>query len=246
MDSLEEKIWYLSYGSNMNPVVLSERRKVYPIQSLPCTVPGYELNFNYRGVPYFEPSFASIHRIKEFPRKNRLIEAHGVIHLISKREMWAIRLSEGGNGHDGLGYDLQEVTVTTYSGKKEKVVTLIYPEVEGLSAHPSRRYMNLILEGARVSGLAFSYQTYLQTLPVYERKTLSQGIATCLFGIICLTIIAPHLALIACYRLWGTNKRPPRLCIVILDTAMKLLHLLHEYIFCPLFGSGTQSSLKVL
>jgi hypothetical protein len=227
-------------------MVLSDRRKVYPTQSLPCTVPGYELNFNCPGVPYFEPSFASINRITEPSQQNTSIEVHGVVHRITQREMWAIRLSEGGNGHEGLGYDLLEVEVVTYSGKKVQAVTLIYPEVEGWCAHPSRRYMNLILEGALANGLRPSYLAYLQSLPIYERKTCSQAIATCLSGILTLTFLLPVFSLLACYRLWWTNKRPPRLSIIVFNAALATLHLIHNLVLCPLLGSGFQSPHKTL
>lgn len=243
----EGKIWYLSYGSNMNPLVLSNRRRVYPSQSLPCTVPGYELNFYCQGIPYLEPSFASIHSVSDpVFQASHSIEAHGVIHLITKHEMWLIRLSEGGHGHDGFGYHLEEVNVITYSGEKIQAVTLIYPEVKGWCAHPSRRYMNLIMDGARVHGLRPSYLAYLQSLPVYERKTCSQTIATCLCGILAFTLLLPVLPLLACYRHFWTNHRPPRICVLVLNAVLAILHLIHNLFLCPLLGSGLQSSHKAL
>lgn len=96
MKPTDSQLWYLSYGSNMNPEVLSNRRKVYPLQSLPCRVPGYCLNFHCQGVPYIEPSFASIQPIKPSNTSYCSPELHGVIHLVTFQEMWAIRLSEAG------------------------------------------------------------------------------------------------------------------------------------------------------
>lgn len=53
-------VWYLAYGSNMDPKVLTGRRKIKPIESKVVTVPGYWLSFDIRGIPYLEPCFASI------------------------------------------------------------------------------------------------------------------------------------------------------------------------------------------
>jgi hypothetical protein len=236
MAANERRLWYLSYGSNMNPLVLTERRKVYPVESIPCSVPGYSLNFDCQGIPYFEPAFASIERVRKSCEGQR-VTLHGVIHNITRAEMLAIRLSEGGNGHDGLGYDVHEVEVLTYSGQKIFASTLVYQGVGDWAAYPSRRYMNLILEGARVSQLDRTYIAYLESLPIYERKTFSQTIASCLCGYLTVLLFLPIFLLIGCYRLW-THKRPPRVSIVTLNLARNFIYLFHDCLLRPFLGSG--------
>jgi hypothetical protein len=210
------------------------------------------LNFDCQGIPYFEPSFASIERIDmtnstHYPSSSETTAAaaavtvHGVIHFITRAEMIAIRLSEGGNGHDGLGYDVREVEVVTYSGEKLLASTLIWRR-RGVTAaaHPSRRYMNLLLDGARVNRLDPPYLSYLLSLPIYERKRLSQTIGSWVSGCLTLTLFLPLFLLIGVYRLW-TNKRPPRVTILALNLARDLIALLHDSLLCPLFGSGERS-----
>jgi hypothetical protein len=44
-----DEVFYLGYGSNMSPQVLTGRRRVRPQQSMPCYVPGYMLSFAVTG-----------------------------------------------------------------------------------------------------------------------------------------------------------------------------------------------------
>eukprot|EP00200_Dunaliella_tertiolecta_P015961 CAMPEP_0202422156 /NCGR_PEP_ID=MMETSP1128-20130828/50709_1 /ASSEMBLY_ACC=CAM_ASM_000463 /TAXON_ID=3047 /ORGANISM="Dunaliella tertiolecta, Strain CCMP1320" /LENGTH=424 /DNA_ID=CAMNT_0049030203 /DNA_START=643 /DNA_END=1914 /DNA_ORIENTATION=+ len=60
LEPMEGEVWYLAFGSNMSPKVLTGRRNVKPMSSLTCTVPGYTLGFHYKGIPYLEPGFATI------------------------------------------------------------------------------------------------------------------------------------------------------------------------------------------
>jgi hypothetical protein len=55
-----QHVWYFAYGSNMNPSVLTGRRKVTPKQSLPVFAPSHKLSFGMLGFPYVEPGFATV------------------------------------------------------------------------------------------------------------------------------------------------------------------------------------------
>ncbi|KAF9122749.1 hypothetical protein BGW39_009531 [Mortierella sp. 14UC] len=55
-----ETIWYLAYGSNMSPKVLTESRKIHPLETKRVRVPGYWLSMDLGGIPFSEPCFASI------------------------------------------------------------------------------------------------------------------------------------------------------------------------------------------
>ncbi|KAF9355856.1 hypothetical protein BGX26_006043 [Mortierella sp. AD094] len=123
-------IWYLAYGSNMNPKVFTGRRKIQPIESKNVIVPGYWLSFDIGGIPFVEPCFASIlkmnharlhdhnyalevHDKTRFGQELHWDEAHpehplrsyppvlqGVAHKITLREWQLVIQSEGGWGHD--------------------------------------------------------------------------------------------------------------------------------------------------
>lgn len=243
-NSPTNRIWYLAYGSNMNPLVLSKRRKIFPTESLPCYVPGYVLNFDCKGIPYFEPSFASISKRKSGQNDTEM-ELQGVIHSITTHEMFLIRLSEGGNGHDGLGYDLIEIEVKTYDGRKLQAFTLLFQDPGSWRGHPSRRYMNLILDGAKQSQLELKYIQYLETLPIYERKGILQSIGSCLCGLlVCIVFLPFFLFLFISRKL--TKERPPRCLIVTMNYGRDFTYLIHDYLLQPFFGSGFIQTKKCL
>ncbi|KAF9922680.1 hypothetical protein FBU30_007212 [Linnemannia zychae] len=125
-----ETIWYLAYGSNMDPKVFSGRRKIQPIESHVVNVPNYWLSFDIGGIPYVEPCFASILKMnhsrlhqKEYAQEVHSLTMHGrefqwdethpehplrsyppvlqgVAHKITLRDWQMVIQSEGGWGHD--------------------------------------------------------------------------------------------------------------------------------------------------
>ncbi|KAF9097191.1 hypothetical protein BGX29_008189 [Mortierella sp. GBA35] len=125
-----ETIWYLAYGSNMEPKVFSGRRKIQPLESLVVTVPDYWLSFDIGGIPFVEPCFASILKMdhSRLHQREYALEVHsrtqhgrefvwdeshpehplrsypptlqGVAHKITLRDWQLVIQSEGGWGHD--------------------------------------------------------------------------------------------------------------------------------------------------
>lgn len=136
-----DEVWYLGYGSNMNPQVLTGRRRVRPRQSVPCYVPGYHLSFGVQGFPWAEPGFATISPCRgscdsplplgaEQPAvqsssswRTRMCAGnvpclHAVLHRISKQEWEMVKASEGvalGSENSGVGYQVRD-DVTRASG----------------------------------------------------------------------------------------------------------------------------------
>ena len=107
-DPSPQYVWYLAYGSNMNPSVLTGRRRVQPVESFPCRVPAYKLDSYVRGYPYIEPAFFSISkRTSADPEP----ELHGVAHKITAKDYQQIRATEGGGGHPTLGYQDEHLKV---------------------------------------------------------------------------------------------------------------------------------------
>lgn len=66
-------LWYFSFGSNMDPDVLTKRRNVHPKQSHPCQVVGYVLTFSHLGLPYMEPGMGTIEPLQWHPQPPTLI-----------------------------------------------------------------------------------------------------------------------------------------------------------------------------
>ncbi|KAF9157270.1 hypothetical protein BGX21_005143 [Mortierella sp. AD011] len=144
-------IWYLAYGSNMNPKVFTGRRKIQPIESKNVIVPDYWLSFDIGGIPYIEPCFASILKINHarLHDYNYALEVHdktrfgqefnwdethpehpmrsyppilqGVAHKITLREWQLVIQSEGGWGHD-VPTGYNQIKVScTVAGTKETI-----------------------------------------------------------------------------------------------------------------------------
>lgn len=144
--SSNSTIFYLAYGSNMNDAVLRGRRQINPIRSFPCRVPGWTLVFNTPGLPYREPSFASILPSEQvYTRSGKVEELHGVVHEITQEEYHRIKVTEGGGGHEGLGYLCRTVSCVCYEpNDPDKVVmtvdarTLFHALDQSL--HPSKAH----------------------------------------------------------------------------------------------------------
>lgn len=51
------KVWYYAYGSNMNSKVLTGRRKVVPLESIPVVSEGWVMRYAARGACYVSCSY---------------------------------------------------------------------------------------------------------------------------------------------------------------------------------------------
>lgn len=110
----DKPVWYLGYGSNMSTTSMQDR-KVSPLASKIVVVPTHYFNFDIFGIPYSEPSYASI---EEFPsgESGRLKLVHGencikvpalcgVAYLLTPTDFHALLITEG----SGVVYDVIEV-----------------------------------------------------------------------------------------------------------------------------------------
>ncbi|KAF9216715.1 hypothetical protein BGZ59_008436 [Podila verticillata] len=127
LEDSHDTIWYLAYGSNMDPKVFTGRRKVTPLESIPVIARDYWLSFDIAGIPFVEPCFASILKIDHARLHSRdyALEVHnrtkygqeflwddkhpksayppvlqGVAHRITQRDWQLVIQSDGGWGHD--------------------------------------------------------------------------------------------------------------------------------------------------
>jgi len=199
----DELVWYFSYGSNMNPKVFEERRKVKPRDFCLCRVPGYVLTFAEAMFPYAEPAFCTCVKREEMPyQDDGRPDIHGVAFLITKREYEVnVLATEGGWGWQEYrnhplwsvgSYGLAEVDCVEVHPSKEsssssdqkqqqgeelatvaagciprkfKALTLVglFGPRQRFDCNASQRYYDIVIDGARTSGLPQSYQEYLRT-----------------------------------------------------------------------------------
>lgn len=165
--SYPEYVYNFAYGSNMHKNILSGRRKIHPIESIPGVLEGWQLTFDLRGVPGVEPCFGNI---KENPDS----EIHGLLHKMTERDFRRLLATEGGSGVDANGYIPKKVTVHAYDGRMIEAYALVAcqtsPYVLRQHALPSTRYMKLLREGATFHKIHPLYIEYLQSLPSTDRN----------------------------------------------------------------------------
>lgn len=227
----------------MNSQVLGTRRRVFPKESQPCCVPGWYLNFNVEGVPFFEPCFASIGRKPWAGTDDPTMELQAVAHRITAEDFARIQRTEGGGGHAGLGYDPITIQVVLADGRTVNTVTLLHQtRAHGFLAHPSRRYYNLILNGAKESKMPAEYLAYLEAVPVYERPKS-------MFSMLCILLcLAPYFLFVAAPVLLayaaskgmslGGKRQAPRVIHVALHAVIDMCYVLHNTFWVHFTGSG--------
>ena len=161
MNDDTQTFWYFAYGANMSSAVFEERREMHALDKRIGRLRGYGLAFNQPGIPLLEPGFANI-------RSDTLGEVHGVLWKISADDFARLDLHEGG----GDAYDRLVVRVDTDAGRVTARTYITQQVVEGLS--PSRRYRDLLVEGAREAGLDVSYVRTLEQTAAFEVPVFSR------------------------------------------------------------------------
>lgn len=136
-------MWYFAYGANMCTRVLTERRGVKPLLSEAAKLNGYRLVFQQPGIPLIEPAFATLeHSDKD--------EIHGVLHHIPQDQ------SNDIDRFEGPAYERFETMVQgTTMGNVPAWTYRARTPVAGLK--PSRRYLALLIKGAREFNLPEEY-----------------------------------------------------------------------------------------
>lgn len=137
-------VWYLAYGSNLSSEKFIHDRGIKPISSLVVTVPGWTLTMDSAGVPYSEPSFASISPVNTSGR-GKTVVLIGTAYELTPAMYAKVLASEGG----GIAYaeveirarslEVEELPRTAQSGVPHlgvrTLVTVLRRE-----GRPSNRY----------------------------------------------------------------------------------------------------------
>lgn len=144
--------------------VLVARRGLRPLESQAAVLDGYALRFVQRGLPFVEPAFASL--VASAGERT-----HGVLHTLTVADMRRLDAIE--RSYDRIPVVVitsrGEIAATAYRARRPRAT-------EGI---PSRRYLGLLIDGAREHGLPESFIAELEArrghhLPVVS--TLIEGI----------------------------------------------------------------------
>ncbi|KAJ3365985.1 hypothetical protein GGF32_007485 [Allomyces javanicus] len=232
-----EFVWYLGYGSNMNPKVLTGRRKVVPVESVPVRVPGYKLTFDCPGFPFVEPSFASINVRPD--AADPVPELHGVAFKITRAEYAMIVQTEG--LHYGDVHVLCHPTGAAAQAHAPfyAIALIIKPPYRRAGLAPSVRYKGLLVDGAHHHALPDTYQTWLQSLPAWAPTTFRHKIARVVQFAWAAPIFLTLMGLRGVNRaIRGKDAPPPRIINWMFDGFSKLVWVSYQYGARYVFGNG--------
>jgi len=153
----EKSVFYFAYGSNMSSKVFVHGfRALKPSSAERAVLKGYRLAFSEPGVPFFEPAYANI-------EKDAGASCEGVLYRITAEEMDRLDLSEGGRAYNIVhvpveGVDSGPVMAQTFQSKAH---------AHGLL--PSKRYLDILIDGAQEHGLSEMWITMLQNQEHVDR-----------------------------------------------------------------------------
>ncbi|MGI9540326.1 MAG: gamma-glutamylcyclotransferase [Miltoncostaeaceae bacterium] len=151
--------WYFGYGSNMDPRTFLGRRRMSPLETAAARLDGWGLRFDLP-IGKGERAVANVRRqADEY--------VWGVAYQISLRDAAHLDRTEG----VPRAYRRVEVDLMLAEGSVRRGYTLA--SERGLPGRkPSRRYMGLLLAGARHHGLPEAYVRFLRgfELAIDERE----------------------------------------------------------------------------
>lgn len=159
-DAATPTLWYFGYGSNMDPRTFLGRRKMRPLQVRVSRLDDYALRFDLP-VGRGERAVANV-----VPMRGEHV--WGVAFEIPPSQAKHLDRTEGvGRGA------YRRRTVKLESEDRSPFDAFTYHSSRGVAGRkPSRRYMGLLLRGARYYGLPEDYVTWLRSfeLAVDERS----------------------------------------------------------------------------
>jgi hypothetical protein len=153
-DAAESTIWYFAYGSNLDAGTFLGRRRMRPLDTRVAVLEHFELRFDLPVGPG-ERGVANV-----APREDD--EVWGALYLLTHREAEHLDHTEGVQFG---GYRRLDVEVREISGVRVGAFT--YHSKRSIAGRkPSRRYLGLLLAGARQHGLPAEYIERLRSLPL--------------------------------------------------------------------------------
>ncbi|KAI0176000.1 hypothetical protein GGR52DRAFT_340157 [Hypoxylon sp. FL1284] len=236
----DELLWYLAYGSNMSSAKFTGDRGIVPLESARVRVPGWVLTMEIPGLPYSEPSFSSIAPRSSIEEKDVTPDIVGLAYLITQDQYRHVLASEGG----GTAYrdiaicgEPLEAEDRGKTGHSVLLRTLGSAMRRQPSPMPSKRYMNLLLQGGKEADLPAKYLKYLTDIVVYEPPTSSWS----RFGASVFTAMwGPVMVLLERITNESIQEDGNAACFVILLVrwTMFVIWATHDYVFTPVFGRG--------
>lgn len=144
-----------------------QAKGVVPHRSQPAVLHGWRLRFN---VEHFFRNEGGVGNIEKTDDPNDQVQ--GILHECSDEDLAPLDAMEA----YGYGYDRSTIQVEVYSAttKQTQIISALtyvgMPEFINNCCLPSRRYLNIILDGATQASLDKDYIDKLKTQPVHTPK----------------------------------------------------------------------------
>ncbi|KAI0549810.1 hypothetical protein F4679DRAFT_545655 [Xylaria curta] len=246
-----DNVWYLAYGSNLSSSKFVKDRGIKPLAAVLVGVPGFTLVMHSAGVPYQEPSYASIRPLSECATgKEKTVL--GTAYLVTPSQYADIIRSEGG----GIAYKETSVRVTPlkaltklasnnlYEASNEdpsEARTLVSLMIRLPAPCPSQRYMNLIVYGAMESRYPSDYQLYLKSIKTYQpathpRARFGAELFLCLW--IPIMVMAERITKLSIAWFGDECGNAPYAIILLVRAIVKAMWWHHDNIHAPIWGRG--------
>lgn len=150
--------WYFGFGSNMNSTSM-RAKGIEPFSSQPAVLQGWRLRFN---VQHFFRQEGGVGNIECTHNTDDSVQ--GVLYQCPDEALAPLDAMEAyGHGYDRITVDVEVggelVSALTYIGM---------PEFIDDQCLPSRRYINIVIEGAKDAGLGRAYVEMLLQQPIHQ------------------------------------------------------------------------------
>jgi gamma-glutamylcyclotransferase (GGCT)/AIG2-like uncharacterized protein YtfP len=149
---------YFGYGSNMNGVSL-RAKGVVPHESTVAQLPGWRLRFNVAHYFRHEGGVANIE-----PSDDPSDRVLGLVHRCDDEALTRLDVAEA-YPH---GYDRVELTLDCAWGPTIAIAYIGMPAFIDDTCLPSRRYLNILLDGAAEAALEESYVDQIRSHPTHH------------------------------------------------------------------------------
>ena len=157
---MSDPVWYFAYGSNMHPDTFRGRRGIVPEQAVAACLPGWQLVLDKPPLLPMGQAMANV-----IPMAQR--QVLGVAYAIGPEDLAHVDLTEGvliGN------YARVAVQVAPLEGGTVIDAFTLTSGQRDLALRPSRRYMDLLIQGAEIHGLPGEYVAWLRSRPAIDES----------------------------------------------------------------------------
>eukprot|EP00947_MAST-08B_sp_MAST-8B-sp1_P005408 g5408.t1 len=166
-DDGDDFCWSFGIGSNMNVELVENKKGVKVLDSVGGAVPGWRMSFSQEGLDFVDPRYGNAAPMTEEEVAAGTMPMHGVALKLSLDDMAKMDKQEGykPDPHP-TGYGKVEVDVQAYDGRTFKA-WVYSARKRAEEGRCSKRYLGVLVSGAKAAGLDETYIAALAKTPTY-------------------------------------------------------------------------------